>query len=89
VLSGSLNHLLALLGRNALPAPLRLVGEREQLPVGHAGILSSSVTTSYVPYAPASNSRARKTARHELGDATRLEEFVIDPLTIDSAGEGL
>jgi hypothetical protein len=47
------------------------------------------VTTSCVPYAPASNSRARKTARHELGDATGLEEFVIDPLTIDSAGEGL
>jgi hypothetical protein len=42
-----------------------------------------------VPYAPASNSRARKTGRRELGDATSLEEFVIDPLTIDSAVEGL
>src|SRR6266508_1775829 len=49
VFSGSLNHPLALLGRNALPAPLRLVREREQLPVGHVEIVSScraSVTTS-------------------------------------------
>jgi hypothetical protein len=51
-------------------------------------ILSSSGNDLLVPYAHASNSRARKTARHDLGDATGLE-FVIDPLTIDSAVEGL